>query len=251
VSRINDAIRTDEPVALLTALSPEAARGNHIVVTPDVTLGTFGDEITDQRAAQLALDCRQSTEPTVIEDGAATFLVQWFRPRPSLLVFGAMAYSEPIAALGKLLGYRVVVCDARPVFATVERVPSADEVVVDWPHRYLKRASVDSQTVILSLVHDEKFEVPLLDLALKGPAAYVGALGSRRTAQRRLEALRAFGLSDDELARLHAPMGLDLGARSSEETAVSIMGEVIAASRAGTGQRLADLSGSIHRRRQP
>jgi xanthine dehydrogenase accessory factor len=248
VSRITSSILADEPVALLTVLSPENIQGSHLVVGADTTHGSLGDQHADRRAAELARAVVQSSAATVVEDGETTYLVQWFLPRPSLLVFGAVAYAESISALGKLLGYRVVVCDARPVFATRERVPSADEVVVDWPHRYLGRVTVDDRTVILSLVHDEKFEISLLTLALRSPATYVGALGSRSTVRRRLEVLRASGLTKEELARLHAPMGLDLGARTAEETAVSIMGEVIASSSAGSGEPLGHRRGSIHRR---
>lgn len=251
VSRLESAIGRDEPVALVTFLEPGDLRGAHLVVGPDDHVGSSGDSALDKKASDAAremcgVDGGEATN--IAEAEGLRCLVQWFLPRPLLLVFGAVAYAEALAALGKLLGYRVIVCDARPVFATSERIPSADEVVVDWPHRFLRRTQTDRRTVVLSLVHDEKFEIPLLTLALKGAAAYVGALGSRKTARRRWEVLRAFGLSERELSRLRAPIGLDLGARTAEETAVSIMGEVIALARGGTGQSLSTTTGAIHSR---
>src|SRR5439155_12022440 len=138
------------------------------------------------------------------------------------------------------------VCDARGVFATGKRVPDADEVVVEWPHRYLSRTPVDPRTVICVLTHDPKFDVPLLEVALRTPAGYVGAMGSRRTHDERLARLREIGLTEDELARLRSPIGLDLGARPPEETAVSIAAELIQLRWGGSGQPLTDTSGRIH-----
>ena len=129
-------------------------------------------------------------------------------------------------------------CDARPTFATTKRFPDADEVVVEWPHRYLARTEVDERTVLCVLTHDPKFDVPLLEIALRMPLAYVGAMGSRRTHDDRVKRLRELGLTEDELARLHAPIGLDIGARTPEETAVSIAAEIIAARWGGSGAQL-------------
>jgi len=254
VSQLTRSIDADDPVALVTMLEPTRLRGRHLVVGLERAEGSTGDDSLDGLVAAAARELRSATPSdvtNVYEAAEFTALVQWHLPKPLLLVFGAVAYAEAIAALGRLLDYRVVVCDARPVFATKERVPSAHEVVVDWPHRYLARIPVDRRTVILSLLHDEKFEIPLLNLALRSPAAYVGALGSRKTSKRRAEMLEELGLSTQEVARLKAPIGLDLGARTAEETAVSIMGEVIALARGGTGQALSSLSGPIHRRTAP
>lgn len=251
VSWLQAAIGRDEPVALVTILEPVALQGTHLVLGLESSAGSTGDPELDSRVAVAARSARGTgigEDASLIEADDLRCLVQWYLPRPLLLIFGAVAYAQAIAALGKLLGYHVVACDARPLFATGERVPSADEVVVDWPHRYLRKTSIDQRTVILSLAHDEKFEVPLLALALTSPAAYVGALGSRKTTRRRLELLRDCGLSSQELSRLRAPIGLDLGARTAEETAVSIMGEIIALRRGGSGQPLASTTGAIHRR---
>ncbi len=178
-------------------------------------------------------------------DELAVF-VQSFAPPPRMLVFGAIDFAAAVARAGKFLGYRVTVCDARPIFATKSRFPDADEVVVEWPHRYLARTPVDQRTVICVLTHDPKFDVPLLEVALRTPAAYIGAMGSRRTHDDRLERLRKAGLADDELARLRSPIGLDLGARTPEETAISVAAELIQLRWGGSGRPLTDTSGRIH-----
>jgi xanthine dehydrogenase accessory factor len=163
-----------------------------------------------------------------------------------MLVFGAIDFAAAVARAGKFLGYHVTVCDARPVFATRSRFPDADEVVVDWPHRFLAGAEVDARTVICVLTHDPKFDVPVLEVALRTPAGYIGAMGSRRTHEDRLERLRGIGMTEDELARLRSPIGLDLGARTPEETAVSIAAELIQLRWGGTGAALTDTEGRIH-----
>ena len=175
--------------------------------------------------------------------------VQSFAPPPRMLVFGAIDFAAAVAREGKFLGYRVTVCDARPVFATRARFPDADEVVTDWPHRYLAGTTVDARTVICVLTHDPKFDVPLLEVALRTPAAYIGAMGSRRTHDDRLARLREAGLSAGELARLRSPIGLDLGARTPEETAVAIAAELIQLRWGGSGQPLTATTGRIHRDR--
>jgi len=172
--------------------------------------------------------------------------VQSFAPPPRMLVFGAIDFAAAVARAGKFLGYHVTVCDARPVFATRARFPEADEVVTDWPHRYLAGQAVDARTVICVLTHDPKFDVPLLEVALRTPAGYVGAMGSRRTHEDRLARLRDVGLSEGELARLRSPIGLDLGARTPEETAVAIAAELIQLRWGGSGRPLTGTTGRIH-----
>lgn len=173
-------------------------------------------------------------------------LVESSVPPPRMIVFGAIDFASALVRIGKFLGYRVTVCDARPVFATKTRFPEADEIVVDWPHRYLETTVVDGRTVLCVLTHDAKFDVPLLELALKLPVAYVGAMGSRRTHEDRNERLRAVGVTELELARLRSPIGLDLGARSPEETALSIAAEIVANRRGGTGAALTGAHIPIH-----
>ena len=174
-----------------------------------------------------------------------------YAPRPRMLVFGAIDFAAAVAQQGSFLRYRVTVCDARPVFATPARFPTADEVVVEWPHRYLAAQAaaggIDARTVICVLTHDPKFDVPLLEVALRLPeVAYIGAMGSRRTHEDRLARLREAGLTDEELGRMSSPIGLDLGARTPEETAVSIAAEIIAGRWGGTGDRLSVIDGRIH-----
>lgn len=183
-------------------------------------------------------------------DGMKVFVAS-YAPKPRMLVFGAIDFAAAVARVGSFLGYRVTVCDARPVFATRSRFPDADEVVVQWPHRYLEEevaaGRIDERTVLCVLTHDPKFDVPLLEVALTGPpVAYVGAMGSRRTHDDRLERLREAGIAPEHLARLSSPIGLDLGARTPEETAVSIAAEIIALRWGGAGERLSELDGPIH-----
>ncbi|MBO8193481.1 XdhC family protein [Streptomyces oryzae] len=175
-----------------------------------------------------------------------TLLVESSVPPPRMLVFGAIDFAAALVRIGKFLGYHVTVCDARPVFATPRRFPDADEVVVDWPHRYLDSQDVDARTVICVLTHDAKFDVPLLERALRLPVAYVGAMGSRRTHLDRLERLREAGLTPLELAALRSPIGLDLGARTPEETALSIAAEIVAARHGGSGVPLNGAHTPIH-----
>ncbi|GAB2968497.1 XdhC family protein [Streptomyces pseudoechinosporeus] len=175
-----------------------------------------------------------------------TVLVESSVPPPRMLVFGAIDFASALVRIGKFLGYHVTVCDARPVFTTVARFPEADEVVVEWPHRYLERTSVDARTVLCVLTHDAKFDVPLLKLALRLPVAYVGAMGSRRTHLDRNERLRQVGVTELELARLRSPIGLDLGARTPEETALSIASEIVANRRGGSGVSLTGAHTPIH-----
>ncbi|MFD4988438.1 XdhC family protein [Streptomyces sp. NPDC058374] len=167
-------------------------------------------------------------------------------PAPRMIVFGAIDFASALVRMGRFLGYRVTLCDARPVFATAARFPEADEIVVDWPHRYLERTEVDARTVLCVLTHDAKFDIPLLRLALTLPVAYVGAMGSRRTHLDRDARLREAGVPETALARLRSPIGLDLGAHTPEETALSIAAEIVALRRGGTGVPLRGAHTPIH-----
>lgn len=202
----------------------------------------------------LALDGRPCT-PAISADtsagsvgGTVTFFVESFVPKPRMLVFGAIDFAAAVVRIGTFLGYRVTVCDARPVFATARRFPEADEVVVDWPHRYLDSQldRLDGRTVICVLTHDAKFDIPLLERALRLPVGFVGAMGSRRTHLERNAKLREAGLTEAEIALLHSPIGLDLGARTPEETAVAIAAEIVAGRRGGGCLPLSAGTGPIH-----
>ena len=256
-------IRAGRSVALATVIEhPDPARlGRRMVVRPEgpptESLGSAraDDAVHDDALGLLAAGSNATL--TYGPDGerrgeGMRVFVFGFAPKPRMLVFGAIDFAAAVARVGSFLGYRVTVCDARPVFATVSRFPEADEVVVDWPHRYLaaevEAGRIDQRTVMCVLTHDPKFDVPLLEVALRLPeVAYVGAMGSRRTHEDRMQRLCEAGLTDDELARLSSPIGLDLGARTPEETAVSIAAEIIARQWGGSGHRLATSSGRIHR----
>jgi xanthine dehydrogenase accessory factor len=175
-----------------------------------------------------------------------TLLVESSVPPPRMIVFGAIDFAAALVRAGKFLGHHVTVCDARPVFATRARFPEADEIVVDWPHRYLRSTRTDARTVLCVLTHDAKFDVPLLRVALGLPVAFVGAMGSRRTHADRERRLREAGVTERDLARLRSPIGLDLGARTPEETALSIAAEIVAARRGGTGVPLTGSGTPIH-----
>jgi len=221
--------------------------------------GSLGDEDLDRvvlRDVHAELDAGTSGVRHYGEHGEArqdevSVFIESYAPPPRMLIFGAVDFTAALVKVAKLLGYRVTVCDARAVFATASRFPFADEVIVDWPHRYLKGEAeagrIDDRTVVCVLTHDPKFDVPLLEVALRLPqVAYIGAMGSRRTHDDRLKRLREAGLSEAELARLASPIGLDLGARTPEETAVSIAAEIIAQRWGGAGQRLSAAAGPIH-----
>lgn len=246
-----------EAAALARVVSgPADLYGHALLVRPDGSHeGGFGAlpelDRTVAAEARAFLDAGRTGTLEPGEQGARcgaplTVLVESSVPPPRMIVFGAIDFAAALVRVGKFLGHHVTVCDARPVFATAARFPEADEIVVDWPHRYLERTEVDARTVLCVLTHDAKFDVPLLRLALRLPVAYVGAMGSRRTHLDRNERLRAVGVTELELARLRSPIGLDLGARTPEETALSIAAEIVAARRGGTGVSLTGAHTPIH-----
>jgi len=249
------AIRDEVPVAVATVVAGPGVLGARRIIRADAATGTLGagdrlDEAVDDDVrgmlAQGLTGVRHYGEHGERRLDDLSVFVQSFAPPPRMLVFGAIDFAAAVARAGKFLGYRVTVCDARPIFATHARFPDADEVIVDWPHRYLAQTPIDSRTVICVLTHDPKFDVPVLEVALRTPAGYIGAMGSRRTHDDRLARLREAGLTEDELARLRSPIGLDLGARTPEETAVSVAAELIQLRWGGSGQPLTDTTGRIH-----
>ncbi|MFX0539701.1 XdhC family protein [Ornithinimicrobium sp. Y1847] len=259
-------IDAGRPVAVATVVAhPDAAYvGRHLVIRPEgePTSGTLGTERIDHSVLDDARGMLAQGRTATIEygpdgerrgEGLRVFVAS-YAPRPRMLVFGAIDFAAAVARVGSFLGYHVTVCDARPVFATRSRFPEADEVVVSWPHRYVEeqvaQGALDERTVACVLTHDPKFDVPLLATLLGsgGPnLAYVGAMGSRRTHEDRLERLREAGLSEEQLANLRSPIGLDLGARTPEETAVSVAAEIIADRWGGRGEPLSETEGAIHR----
>jgi xanthine dehydrogenase accessory factor len=252
------AVRRDEPVAVATVTAGPGRTGARRVVWGAAAAGEpaslgsgarLDDAVDDDVRGMLAQGVtgvrRYGEHGERLGDELSVF-VNSFAPPPHMLVFGAIDFAAAVAKVGKFLGYRVTVCDARGLFATRARFPDADEVVVDWPHRYLAGVDTNERSVICVLTHDPKFDVPLLEVALRKPAAYIGAMGSRRTHDDRVERLREAGLTGDELARLRSPIGLDLGARTPEETAVSVAAELIQLRWGGSGQPLTQTDGRIH-----
>ena len=263
-------IHAGTPVALVRAVSladptgPDDLLGAALAVTGEAHHGSFGPTRTALEdsavlQARAMLEAGRTGQFTLAMDGrpceaagaqVATFFVEAHVPPPRMIVFGAVDFAAAVARIGSFLGYHVTVCDARPVFATARRFPAADQVVVDWPHRYLDAqvaaGRIDSRTALCVLTHDAKFDLPLLERALRMPLGFVGAMGSRRTHHQRLQALREAGLSERELAALRSPIGLDLGARTPEETAVAVAAEIVAHRRGGTCLPLSAHGGPIH-----
>jgi xanthine dehydrogenase accessory factor len=255
-SAVAAAARGEAAAVALVVSGPAHLLGRALLVRPDGSReGGFGahPELDRTVAGEAAafLDAGRTGTLGIGEQGSRcgaplTVLVESSVPPPRMIVFGAIDFASALVRIGKFLGHHVTVCDARPVFATRARFPEADEIVVEWPHRYLERTRVDGRTVLCVLTHDARFDVPLLRLALRLPVAYVGAMGSRRTHLDRNERLREVGVSELELARLHSPIGLDLGARTPEETALSIAAEIVARRRGGSGVFLTGAHTPIH-----
>jgi xanthine dehydrogenase accessory factor len=253
-------VAAEEPVAVVTVVAhPDAERvGLRMVVWPDRHSGTMGSSRADEAILEDVLGTLAAGRTATLHYGpegqrrgeGMSVFVNSMQPPPRMLVFGAIDFAAAMARLGVFLGYHVTVCDARPVFATKSRFPDAHEVVVDWPHRYLRAEAeagrIDQRTVVTVLTHDPKFDVPVLVEALRWDLAYVGAMGSRRTHQDREDRLREAGVTDEQLSKIASPIGLDLGARTPEETAVSIAAELISLRWGGSATRLANAEGPIH-----
>ncbi|WP_369232462.1 XdhC family protein [Streptomyces sp. R21] len=235
---------------------PAELLGRALLVRPDGSYegGSGAHPELDRSIAEEAaafLDAGRTGTLEMGEQGSRcgaplTVLVESSVPPPRMIVFGTIDFASALVRIGKFLNYHVTVCDARPVFATAARFPEADEIVVEWPHRYLERTQVDARTVLCVLTHEARFDVPLLQLALKLPVAYVGAMGSRRTHLDRNDRLREVGVTELELSRLRSPIGLDLGARTPEETALAIASEIVADRHGGSGVSLTGAHTPIH-----
>jgi xanthine dehydrogenase accessory factor len=258
---IADDIAAHRPIAIATVIAhpdPEWL-GRRLVIGPHTVEGSLGSARADDAIADDARGLLAAGRTAVLsygpdgqrqESGMEVFVAS-HAPRPRMLIFGAIDFASALAQQGAFLGYRVTVCDARPVFATEARFPGAEQVVADWPDRYLaaqaEQGAIDTRTAICVLTHDPKFDVPVLQVALRLPqVGYIGVMGSRRTHDDRMERLREAGVTDAELSRLASPIGLDLGARTPEETAVSIAAEIIARRWGGGGQPLTETDGRIH-----
>lgn len=260
------AIRAGRPIGVATVIGhPDPARlGKHLVLTPEGTTGSLGSSRMDDAVADDALGLLAAGRNSVLTygpegerlDAGMSVFFAAFAPAPRLLVFGAIDFASALARLGAFLGYRVTVCDARAVFATPARFPGAEDVVVAWPHDYyaeqVRAGLIDARTVVCVLTHDPKFDVPLLETVLNGPGvAYIGAMGSRRTHEDRVRRLLESGIRSEQLALIHSPVGLDLGARTPEETAVSIAAEFISEAWGGSNVPLRSLNERIHHDEMP
>ena len=252
-----EALRADEPVALATIIEG-VGKGARLLVRPGMeALGTLGSPELDEVATRDVLGELELGQTCVRHYGAGgeqrmedlTLFVESFAPQPRMLIFGAVDFTAALARVAKVLGYKVVVCDARRVFATPKRFPMADEVRVEWPDNVFdaydsKLRPVDAVCI---LTHDTKFDVPAVVRALQTDVGYIGVMGSRRTHAKRVERLREVGVDEDGLARLMAPIGLDIGGRTPEETAVSVVAEIIAVRAGRAAPSLRDSEGPIHR----
>ena len=253
---LRDALRAERPVALATVTAGPHLGAKLLVRPGEEPLGTLGDPDLDRVVAR---DARGELEAGLTstrhygahgearEDTVGVF-IESFAPPPRMVIFGAVDFTRALANVAKVLGYRVVVCDARAVFATRQRFPMADDVVNEWPDRYLEKIGDDlgPRDAVCVLTHDTKFDVPAIIGSLATKVGYLGAMGSRRTHAKRVERLREVGVSDEGLARIMAPIGLDIGARTPEETAISICAEIIALRTGRQAQSLRDTAGPIH-----
>lgn len=268
--RLAELLADEVPVVLATVIDEtdesvpgagESAVGRHLLVRRTTgdgveVLGSLGDEGLDRVVTRDALGelsagrsgVRHYGEHGEAREEAITVFVESFAAPPRMLVFGAVDFTAALVRVAKVLGYRVTVCDAREVFATTQRFPLADEVVVDWPDRLLAEVGPElrRRDVVCVLTHDVKFDVPAIIGALATSVGYIGVMGSRRTHADRLERLREAGVTDEELARLRSPIGLDIGARTPEETAISIVSEIIALRTGRSARGLSATDGPIH-----
>ena len=243
-----------EGFALATVVQGASRVGSHLVISESGFVGTTGSARLDQAIFDDARGLLASGTTGSLSYGPngerleneIEVFINSSAPKSRMIIFGAIDFAAALAKVGKFLGYHVTVCDARAIFATKKRFPDADQVVVDWPHRYLASQEIDSRTVIAVLTHDPKFDVPVLMVALSSEAGYVGAMGSRKTHIDRVGRLKAEGVDAESLARLHSPIGLDLGARSPEETALSIAAEIVKYRWGGSGLALRESDGPIH-----
>ncbi len=253
---LRDALRGQEPAALATVVEGPNV-GSKLLVRPDAPpTGSLGNADLDRVVTRDALGELEAGLTSTRHYGAhgearerdVSVFIESFALPPRMIIFGAVDFTAALAKVAKVLGYRVTVCDARAVFATVQRFPMADEVVNDWPDRYLAKVGdeLGPRDAVCVLTHDHKFDVPAIAAAAKTRVGYLGAMGSRRTHESRNARLREAGVDEADIARVMSPIGLDVGARTPEETAISICAEIIAARTGRRAQSLRDTAGPIH-----
>lgn len=253
---LEEALRADEPIALATVVAGEGVGAKLLVQPGHAPVGSVGDADLDRVVARDALGeleagltvTRHYGRHGEAREREVEVFIESFVRQPHMVIFGAVDFTAALGRAAKLLGYRVTVCDAREVFATPKRFPMADEVVCEWPNRYLERIgdSLGPRDAVCVLTHDTKFDVPAIIGALATRVGYLGVMGSRATHAKRVVRLHEAGVTDEELTRVMSPIGLDLGARTPEETAVSICAEIIATRTGRTAPSLRDSEGPIH-----
>jgi xanthine dehydrogenase accessory factor len=255
LAAVAENLRLGSPIALATVLDGELA-GAKLAVTPESTVGHLGLERLQASVTRDAVGCLDQGLSTVRRYSASgevmgselRVYIQGFASRPEMVIFGAIDFSVAVAKLARELGYRVTICDARAPFISSSRFSDVAEVAIDWPDRFMAGRELGARDAVLVFTHDPKFDQPALIAALDSGAGYIGALGSRRTHEARLERLRAAGVEEAQLERIAAPCGLDIGARTPPETAISILAEVVAKRTGRTGDRLSVSGGPIHPR---
>ncbi len=253
---LSAALRTQRPVAFATVTDGIGLGAKLLVEADGTTQGSLGNVDLDRVVVRDALGELAAGRSSARHYGAhgearerdVTVFIESFAPPPRMIIFGAVDFTAALARSAKLLGFRVTVCDARAVFATAQRFPMADEVANEWPDKHLERVGslLGPRDAVCVLTHDAKFDVPAITSAVKTSVGYLGAMGSRKTHDKRTERLRDAGLTDAELARVMSPIGLDLGARTPEEVAVSVCAEIIALRTGRVPRPLRDTDGPIH-----
>jgi xanthine dehydrogenase accessory factor len=231
--KLKQALADEKLVALATVVAGPGV-GEKLLVWPDgrhegnLESPALKDQLLTH-TAQLLSEQRSERATFEVEGEVIDCFIEVYPPPPKLIMIGAVHVAVPLATFAKELGFRTIVVDARGVFATPERFPHVDELIIRWPAEALAEIPLNESSCIVFLTHDEKFDNPGLQVALNSPARYIGALGSTRTHAKRVKALKEMGLTDEQLARIHAPIGLDLGAKRPEEIAISIIAEIVAA----------------------
>ena len=228
--RLREALEKDKPCVLATVIRGPGLGSKRLVFDTDA-LGSIAPldaaAIDTEARAMLAAET-SGTRTFATPDGDADVFVEVYAPAPKLVIVGGVHIAVPLAQYARVLGFRIILVDARSAFASDARFPHADRIVIGWPDEALQALGLDSSTYVAVLTHDSKLDDPALIAALGSPARYIGAIGSPKTHAKRLDRLRAAGLSEEALSRIHSPIGLDLGARTPEEIAASIIAEMIA-----------------------
>jgi xanthine dehydrogenase accessory factor len=241
IDRLLQVVRDEERGVLFTVVEGAGVGTKLLVLESGKTIGDGPPELAAE-ADELLRGHRNQ----LLELPGRKVFAELYGPPPRLLAYGAVDTAEALCALARPLGWRTIVADARAAFATCERMPSAHELIVGWPEDVLAQVQPDYATAIVVLTHDDKFDVPLLKAALETEAQYIGALGSRRNQERRREHLLEEGVTEETLARIHGPAGLDLGSSTPAETALAILAEIVAVRSGRTGGSLRESKGRIH-----